>query len=113
MDAGRGKQAENAAQYLGKGSHVNVAGRVQNNNYEREGRTVYAMVFTAEEIDYLDSRAEGDAIRVRGEGSSDHDGGAAADPAPQAQGVKPARRKAAAKVPAAASAADDDADIPF
>ena len=27
-----GKQAENAAQYLGKGSHVNVVGRVQNNN---------------------------------------------------------------------------------
>ena len=36
-----GKQADNAAQYLGKGSHVNVVGRVQNNNYEREGETVY------------------------------------------------------------------------
>ncbi len=28
-----GKQAENAAEYLGKGSHVNVVGRVRNNNY--------------------------------------------------------------------------------
>ena len=32
-----GKQAENAAQYLGKGSHINVVGRVQNNNYDRDG----------------------------------------------------------------------------
>ena len=54
-----GKQAENAAQYLGKGSHVNVVGRVQNNNYERDGETVYTMTFTAEEIDYLDTKAAG------------------------------------------------------
>jgi len=58
-----GKQAENAAQYLGKGSHVNVVGRVQNNNYERDGETVYSMAFTAEEIDYLDTRAESEALR--------------------------------------------------
>ena len=30
-----GKQAENAAEYLGKGSHVNIVGRVRNNNYRR------------------------------------------------------------------------------
>ena len=35
-----GKQAENAAQYLAKGSHVNVVGRVQNNNYDKDGETV-------------------------------------------------------------------------
>jgi single-strand DNA-binding protein len=58
-----GKQAEAAAQYLGKGSHVNVVGRVQNNNYERDGETVYTMAFTAEEIDYLDTKAEGEALR--------------------------------------------------
>ena len=28
-----GKQAENAAQYLGKGSHVNIVGTLRNNNY--------------------------------------------------------------------------------
>jgi len=53
-----GKQAENAAEYLGKGSHVNIVGRLRNNNYEKDGETVYGMAFTAEEIDYLDSRAE-------------------------------------------------------
>jgi single-strand DNA-binding protein len=75
-----GKQAENAAQYLAKGSHVNVVGRVQNNNYEREGETVYSMAFTAEEIDYLDTKAEGDALRAK-------QGPDEGQPAPQ---VKPA-----------------------
>ncbi|MEO8223614.1 MAG: single-stranded DNA-binding protein, partial [Gammaproteobacteria bacterium] len=37
-----GKQAENAAQYLGKGSHVNVAGRLRNNHYlDSKGNTVF------------------------------------------------------------------------
>ena len=66
-----GKQAENAAEYLGKGSHVNIVGRLRNNNYEKDGETVYGMAFTAEEIDYLDSRAESEARRTRGD---DHDG---------------------------------------
>ena len=62
-----GKQAENAAEYLGKGSHVNIVGRLRNNNYEKDGETVYGMAFTAEEIDYLDSRAESEARRQRGD----------------------------------------------
>ena len=66
-----GKQAENAAEYLGKGSHVNIVGRLRNNNYEKDGETVYGMAFTAEEIDYLDSRAESEARRSRGEDDSD------------------------------------------
>jgi single stranded DNA-binding protein len=60
-----GKQAENAAEYLGKGSHVNVVGRLRNNNYEKDGQEVFAMSFTAEEIDYLDSKAESEARRGR------------------------------------------------
>ena len=53
-----GKQAENAARYLGKGSRVNVVGSLRNNNYDKDGVTVYGFDFTAEEIDYLDSRGE-------------------------------------------------------
>jgi single stranded DNA-binding protein len=65
-----GKQAENAAAYLGKGSHVNIVGRVQNNNYPAaDGGTVYALSFTAEEIDYLNTRADAEARRDRVEGS--------------------------------------------
>lgn len=61
-----GKQAEHAAEYLGKGSHVNVVGRLRNNNYQdNDGADVYAMAFTCEEIDYLDSRASSEARQVR------------------------------------------------
>jgi single stranded DNA-binding protein len=60
-----GKQAENAAEYLGKGSHVNVIGRLTNNHYEKDGQEVFGMDFTCEEIDYLDSKEESQARRAR------------------------------------------------
>ena len=64
-----GKQAENAAAYLAKGSHVNIVGRLRNNNFEKDGEPVYGMAFTAEEVDYLDSRAESEARRAAGQGA--------------------------------------------
>jgi single stranded DNA-binding protein len=105
-----GKQAENAAQYLGKGSHVNVVGRVQNNNYEREGETVYSMAFTAEEIDYLDTKAEGEALRAKqGPGpEEDH-------AAPQAKTIPKAKTAKGRKGAAASERALDEhgEPIPF
>ena len=69
-----GKQAENAAEYLGKGSHVNVVGRLRNNNYKNaEGADVYGFGFTCEELDYLDSKAQSDARRARQEGEPSED----------------------------------------
>jgi single-strand DNA-binding protein len=105
-----GKQAENAALYLGKGSHVNVVGRVQNNNYERDGETVYTMAFTAEEIDYLDTKAAGDALRAK-QGASPHEGQPAlqARPAAPAKAAKDAKTRKAGAVPVGG----DDDDIPF
>ena len=94
-----GKQAENAAEYLGKGSHVNIVGRLRNNNYEKDGETVYGMAFTAEEIDYLDSRAESDARRQGAQGS-DGTASSADQPAPAATSRKPR----AARQPAHADA---------
>jgi len=64
-----GKQAENAHLYLDKGSHVNIVGRLRNNNYEKDGETVYGMAFTAEEVDYLDTRADSEARRARVDGA--------------------------------------------
>ena len=85
-----GKQAENAAEYLGKGSHVNIVGRLRNNNYEKDGETVYGMAFTAEEIDYLDSRAESEARRTRGDDSAPQTGnGSAEQPAAGTTSRKP------------------------
>lgn len=93
-----GKQAENAAEYLGKGSHVNIVGRLRNNNYEKDGETVYGMAFTAEEIDYLDSRAESEARRTRGddEGATTprNGGGEQAAPAATSRKSRTARQPA-------------------
>jgi single-strand DNA-binding protein len=114
-----GKQAENAHLYLGKGSHVNVVGRVQNNHYEKDGATVYALAFTAEEIDYLDNKGEADARRAR-EGSGE--GGGDGSRRGAAEGATPAPHRAAngsagrSRKPPAATAgtrAYGDADVPF
>src|SRR3954468_19395008 len=77
-----GKQAENAAAYLGKGSHVNVVGRLKNNNYQdANGQDVYALAFTAEEIDYLDTRGDREARQKR-EGGGDSGPARSAAPRP-------------------------------
>jgi len=95
-----GRQAENAAQYLGKGSRVNVVGLLRNNNYtDGEGREVYAFGFSCEELDYLDSKAESDARRSRKEWVESYD---AKDKATvQASGAKgthaPAARNGSAR----------------
>lgn len=47
------RKAENAAQYLGKGSKVYVEGRVQTSSYEKDGKTEYVTDFVADVIDYL------------------------------------------------------------
>jgi single-strand DNA-binding protein len=63
-----GKQAEDAVEYLGKGSHVAIEGRVDNNNYpdkDNGGEMVYGFSFTCDEIEYLDSKAEAEARRTR------------------------------------------------
>ena len=60
-----GKQAENAAAYLGKGSHVNIVGRLKNNSYQKAGEDICGWAFAVEEIDYLDTRRVGEARRDR------------------------------------------------
>ena len=79
-----GRQAENAAEHLGKGSHVNVVGRVRNNNYEADGKTVYGLAFTCEEIDFLDTRAEAE-WRKAGEGGETQQGSKPAEAGETAQ----------------------------
>ena len=100
-----GKQAENAGKYLTRGSRVNVVGSVKNNNYEKDGVTVYGFNFTADEIDYLDSRGERE---TRSEPVT------AAEPAPAKPELKAKGRGKTAKAPVmATSGADGDDDVPF
>jgi single-strand DNA-binding protein len=85
-----GKLAESAADYLGKGSRVNIVGRVQNNNYQNaEGQLVYGLTFTCEEIDYLDSRAEVEARRALQEAATPAEAPAPAPTKGPAKGVDP------------------------
>jgi len=107
-----GKQAENAAEYLGKGSHVNIVGRLRNNNYEKDGAEVYSLAFTCEEIDYLDSKADAEARRsrqgngqpgVQGCGTGSGEGDSRPDPDEQ-------QAPAASKAPAARSSGARAAD---
>lgn len=79
-----GKQAENAAEYLGKGSHVNIVGRLRNNNYQdADGSDVYGLNFSADEIDYLDSKADADARRERHTFVDEMNAAEAKQPAPE------------------------------
>lgn len=54
-----GKSAENAAQYLDKGSKVFVAGRIENDEWEKDGVKHYGHSFIAQEIEYLSSSNKG------------------------------------------------------
>ena len=54
-----GKQAENASQYLHKGSKCGVTGSIKTGSYERQdGSKVNTFEIWANTIDYLDSREE-------------------------------------------------------
>ncbi len=51
------KQAENCAQYIGKGSLVAIAGRIQTRNYEAaDGQRRYVTEVVADEVHFLESR---------------------------------------------------------
>jgi len=106
------KLADNAAEYLGKGSRVNIVGRVQNNNYEKApGELVYGLTFTCEEIDFLDTRADVEARRARYEAGATPQ--VPAKPSKASKGntrTRPAAKSAPRATPP--KAVDPD-DIPF
>lgn len=54
------KPAENAANYLKKGSLAGVDGRLQTRNYEgNDGKRVYVTEVVAESVQFLDSKGSG------------------------------------------------------
>ncbi|GGB63725.1 single-stranded DNA-binding protein 3 [Lentibacillus populi] len=53
-----GKQAENLANYMKKGSQVGIVGRIQTRNYENnEGRKVFVTEVIAEQAAFLESKS--------------------------------------------------------
>lgn len=57
------KQAENCANYLGKGSLVAVDGRLQVRSYEQDGQRKYMTEVVAEDVRFLDRRGESSSQR--------------------------------------------------
>uniref|UniRef100_UPI0039F64B04 single-stranded DNA-binding protein n=1 Tax=Sulfuriferula sp. GW6 TaxID=3345112 RepID=UPI0039F64B04 len=54
-----GKQAENHAEYLGKGSPIFAEGHLENDDYEKNGQKVYGFKFIVDSIQYLGSKKGG------------------------------------------------------
>lgn len=52
------KQAENCANYLGKGSLVAVDGRIQVRTYEQDGQRRYMTEIVADSVRFLDRKGE-------------------------------------------------------
>lgn len=50
------KQAENAANYLKKGSLVGIDGKLQSGSYERDGQRIYFTNVVADSIQFLEPR---------------------------------------------------------
>lgn len=60
-----GAQAENASRYLHKGSQCAVDGRIQTGSYQDQqtGKMVYTTDVVADRVEFLDTRAESQAIQ--------------------------------------------------
>jgi len=55
-----GKQAENLAQYMGKGSQIGIDGRIQTRSYEgQDGKRVYVTEVVADNVQFLEPKKQG------------------------------------------------------
>ena len=54
-----GKQAENMARFLNKGSLIGVEGRISTRNYQgKDGKTVYITEVIADKVNFLESKKQ-------------------------------------------------------
>ena len=55
-----GKQAENMARFLNKGSLIGVEGRISTRNYQgKDGKTVYITEVIVDKVNFLESKKQG------------------------------------------------------
>ena len=57
-----GKQAENVAKFLGKGSECAVEGSIQTGSYEKDGRTVYTTEVLANRVQFIGGKAQNGSV---------------------------------------------------
>lgn len=50
--------ADNCNKYLKKGDKISVIGRLQSNNYEKDGKNQYSVNVVAEEVEFLQTKNE-------------------------------------------------------
>ena len=55
------QQADFLSKFFSKGRMVGVIGSIQTRNYERDGQRVYVTEVVADEISFVDSKAQGDS----------------------------------------------------
>lgn len=69
-----GKTAEATANYMTKGSQVGVTGSIQTSNYmNKENIKVYKTEVIADEVDFLDSKGNGQASKQNDSNNSNTD----------------------------------------
>ena len=62
-----GKSAENLANFVSKGSLINVSGRLNTRNYDnKQGQKVYVTEVIVEQFDLLDSKNKGKKVNQTG-----------------------------------------------
>jgi single-strand DNA-binding protein len=69
-----GKQAENASQYLHKGSKCGVTGSIKTGSYEKQdGTRVNTFEIWAERVEFLDSKSKASEVTVERQGFEQQD----------------------------------------
>jgi single-strand DNA-binding protein len=78
-----GVTAENCGQYLDKGAHVGIEGRVQSSSWETpEGQKRSRVEIIANTVEFLESKQEADRRRSNRPGGGGPSGGGAGEPEP-------------------------------
>lgn len=58
-----GNQAEYIEKYAQKGDKVIICGKLQNNNYEKDGQMVYSDIVQVENIELLGTKNNNDVVQ--------------------------------------------------
>lgn len=58
-----GNQAEYIEKYAQKGDKVIICGKLQNNNYEKDGQMVYSDIVQVENIELLGAKNNNDVVQ--------------------------------------------------
>ena len=62
-----GKTAELIAQFVKKGQQILIEGRIQNNNYEKDGKTIYKNSYIIERFYFVSSPQQKDEVNKKPE----------------------------------------------